>query len=192
MPDYILEEDKAKKEKVPKMSVMGVGYQRTGGLDFTVLLRDYLAKRFTEAHHPKTPIYSNPRAMSKLLVEGERVKKHFSFNPEVLAQVETLHEGKDFRVTIPREEFEPLCEELLNKVTEPVADALKMAGITANDLDFFILMGAGTRMPAVQQRLQALIPGKELNKFLNTDEAIAMGAVFEAAHQSKGFRYLGD
>ncbi|PIO53687.1 hypothetical protein TELCIR_24970, partial [Teladorsagia circumcincta] len=55
-------------------------------------------------------------------------------------------------------------------------------------VDQVVLMGAGTRVPKVQEEIQKSIGSKELGRFLNTDEAIAMGALYQAAHLSKGFK----
>lgn len=72
---------------------------------------------------------------------------------------------------------------------QPITDALKMAEMSIDKVDLVVLMGAGTRVPRLQELLQDYVgKEKELGRFLNTDEAIAIGGVYQAAHLSKGFK----
>jgi len=72
---------------------------------------------------------------------------------------------------------------------QPITDALKMAEMGIDKVDLVGLMGAGTRVPRLQELLQDYVgKEKEIGRFLNTDEAIAIGGVYQAAHLSKGFK----
>ncbi|KRZ11411.1 Hypoxia up-regulated protein 1, partial [Trichinella zimbabwensis] len=186
---YAVVEDKLRKEAEPQMTVLGFGFNRHfGGLLWTMRLRDHLAKTFMTLHKPKTPITENHKAMVKLFDEAERVKKILSANMETIAQVESLHEDMDFRTHVTREQFENLCKDLFDQVQTPIQQALNTAEITLEDIDHIIIMGGSTRIPKLQERLQVAVKGKELGKYLNADEAVAMGAVYFAAHKTKGFK----
>lgn len=175
-------------ETNPQLTVLGVGYDRTlGGLEMTLRLRDHLARAFNDMKKTKTDIFTNPRSMAKLFKEAGRVKTVLSANADHYAQVEGLLEEQDFRVQVSRDQFEQLNEDLYERVKAPVEQALKAAAITMDIIDQVILVGAGTRVPKVQEKLAGYVK-RELGKSLNTDEAPAMGAVYRGADLSTGFK----
>lgn len=175
-------------ETHPQATIIGVGYDRTlGGLEMQVRLQHYLAKKFNDMKKTPNDVLKNPRAMAKLFKEAGRVKNVLSANMEHIAQIEGLLDEQDFRLLVTREEFENLISDVLERVPEPVEIALKSAGLTKDVLGQVVLVGAGTRVPKVQEYLQKAV-GQELAKNLNTDEAAAMGAVYKAADLSSGFQ----
>lgn len=87
-----------------------------------------------------------------------------------------------------REEFEAMCADLFDKVKKPIEDAIKSAEILPDELTTVILVGGSTRIPRVQEELLKATKKKELGKNLNTDEAPALGAVYQCAYQSKGYK----
>ncbi|XGW10237.1 hypothetical protein V3C99_012040 [Haemonchus contortus] len=185
--EYKLGTEKYGKE--PKMSVLGVGFDRyLGGLEMTMRLRDLLVEKFRQHYKSAEDITTSQRAMAKLFKEAERLKQVLSANVDYYAQVESVHEDIDMRVHVTREEFNHLIDDLMPRVTVPLTQALKMAELQLDQVDQVVLMGAGTRVPRVQEEVQKFIGSKELGRFLNTDEAIAMGALYQAAHLSKGFK----
>uniref|UniRef100_A0A914VZ10 Hypoxia up-regulated protein 1 n=1 Tax=Plectus sambesii TaxID=2011161 RepID=A0A914VZ10_9BILA len=187
--EYQIVKDKSSSEKYPQMTTLGVGYDRTlGGLEISLRMRDHLLKALREAKKFNVEVADSPRAMAKLFKEAERIKQVLSANVDHIAQIENVHEDYDFRLKVTREELIAMNEDLFERVKQPVLDALKMAEMSVDQVDQVVLLGAGTRVPKVQEKLQAALGGKELAKFLNTDEAIAMGAVYQAAHLSKGFK----
>ncbi|XP_035828013.1 hypoxia up-regulated protein 1 [Aplysia californica] len=176
-------------ESNPQLTVKGVGFDRTlGGLEFTLRLRSHLAKAFNNQKKTKTQVEENNRAMAKLFKEAERVKKVLSANNDHTAQVEGLLEEKDFRSPVTRPELEEMCQDLFERVTKPVEEALKVSEITLPEISEVILMGGGTRTPKVQELLLKFLGRSELGKSINTDEAAALGAVYQAAYLGKGFK----
>ncbi|KAL1131874.1 hypothetical protein AAG570_011485 [Ranatra chinensis] len=172
----------------PQLSVIGVGYDRTlGGLEMQLRLRDYLGKKFNEMGKTKNDVFKNPRALAKLFKEAGRLKNVLSANLDHYAQVEGLLDEIDFKLQITRGEFESLCSDLFERVKDPMLQALKSSGLTIDVISQVILVGAGTRVPAVQNKLEAII-GSELGKNLNTDEAAVLGSVYKAADLSTGFK----
>lgn len=186
---YNLEKDKHSSEKNPRLRTLGFGFDRTlGGLEITLRLRDHLVQEFRKTIKTKKDIATNQRAMAKMLKEAERLKQVLSANADHFAQVESIHEDHDFKVHVTRAQLEDMMTDLEPRMIQPINDALKMAEMDIGQLDQVVLMGAGTRVPRVKAVLQQFLENKELGNFLNTDEAIAMGAVYESAHLSKGFK----
>ncbi|XP_067011480.2 hypoxia up-regulated protein 1 isoform X2 [Anabrus simplex] len=175
-------------ETNPQVAILGVGYDRTlGGLEVQLRLRDYLAKKFNEMKKTPNDVFKNPRAMAKLLKEAGRVKNVLSANAEHYAQVEGLLDDHDFKLLVTRHELEEMCADLFDRVKGPIDQALKTSSLDMDVISQVILVGAGTRMPKVQERLMKIV-GMELGKNLNTDEAAALGAVYKAADLSTGFK----
>ncbi|XP_066245009.1 hypoxia up-regulated protein 1 [Euwallacea similis] len=175
-------------ETHPQVSVLGVGYDRTlGGLELQLRLRDYLAKKFNEMKKTPNDVFESPRALAKLFKEAGRLKNVLSANLEHYAQIEGLLDEQDFKLLVTRDVLEGLIPDLLERVSNPVDQALKASHLTIDVVSQVVLVGAGTRVPKIQEILQKAI-GQELAKNLNTDEAAAMGAVYKAADLSTGFR----
>ncbi|CAL2050756.1 unnamed protein product [Caenorhabditis brenneri] len=189
---YVLESTrKDGKDKQPTLRTVGVGYDKTlGGLEITNRVRDHLEKVFRDTVSTSKDISTNARAIGKLHKEAERVKQVLSANKDTYAQVESLFEEQNFRAKVTREELEKMIEDLEPRIAAPILDAMAMSQLKIEDLDLIVLMGAGTRVPKVKEILKTILKDKEISNFLNTDEAIAMGAVYQAAHLSKSFKVL--
>ncbi|KAF2362863.1 Heat shock protein 70 family [Trinorchestia longiramus] len=180
--------DKGYSETNPQLTVVGVGYDRTlGGYEMQLRLRDFLARKFNDMKKTSKSVFDNPRAMSKLTKEAGRLKQVLSANTEHVSQVENVMEDIDLRVLVTRAEFEELIEDLVLRSSQPVNDALAMAGVDMSVVDQLVLVGGSTRVPAVQDHLQKLW-GRELSRNINADEAAAMGAVYRAADMGQGFK----
>merc|ERR1711981_202895 len=178
-------------ETHPQTQILGLSYDRTlGGLELRIRLRNYLAEEFNKLGKTKTDVKKVDRAMGKLYKEAERVKLVLSANTECYAQVENLLEDIDFKLLVTREDLMKLSEDYLvpDRITRPLVKALEASGLTMPEISEVVLMGAGTRVPKVQEVLSAYLDGRELGKSLNTDEASAMGAVYKAADLSSGFK----
>ncbi|ULT83438.1 hypothetical protein L3Y34_012579 [Caenorhabditis briggsae] len=189
---YVLESTrKDGKDKQPTLRTVGVGYDKTlGGLEITNRVRDHLERVFRDTVSTSKDITTNARAIGKLHKEAERVKQVLSANTETYAQVESLFEEQNFRAKVTRDELEKMIEDLEPRIAAPILDALGMSQLKVEDVDLIVLMGAGTRVPKVKEILKSILKDKEISNFLNTDEAIAMGAVYQAAHLSKSFKVL--
>lgn len=180
--------DKPYVEINPQATILGVGFDRTlGGLEMQIRLRNYLATKFNDMKKTKNDVFKNDRAMAKLFKEAGRLKNVLSANAEHIAQIENLLDEQDFKLRITREEMEELFTDLFERVGKPVEQALKAAHLTMDVVSQVVLVGAGTRVPKVQEYIKKAV-GQELSKNLNTDEAAAMGAVYKAADLSTGFK----
>ncbi|XP_053978834.1 hypoxia up-regulated protein 1 isoform X2 [Hylaeus volcanicus] len=175
-------------ETNPHVTVLGVGYDRTlGGLEVQLRLQHHLAKEFDALNKTSTSVFTNPRAMAKLFKEAGRVKNVLSANTDHYAQIEGLVDEHDFKVQVSREKVEQLCSDLFERVADPIKIALKTSGLTLDVISQVVLVGAGTRMPKIQEHLSQYLT-VELSKNINMDEAAALGAVYKAAELSKGFK----
>ncbi|XP_063441737.1 hypoxia up-regulated protein 1-like isoform X3 [Mytilus trossulus] len=176
-------------ETNPQLIIKGVGFDRgLGGTEITLRLRKHLAQIFNEQKKTKTDVFTNERSMGKLFKEAEKLKKVLSANNAHFAQVEGLLEEIDFKTRVTRDDLEELSKDLFDKVTKPIEEALKVSQITLGEIKDVILMGGGTRIPKVQEILKKYLGRTELGKSINTDEAAAMGAVYQAAYLGKGFK----
>ncbi|TGZ75416.1 hypothetical protein CRM22_000375 [Opisthorchis felineus] len=176
----------------PIMTVLGVGYAPDLGTStFITLLRDYLAGIFHQQKpNIKEDIFQNKRAMAKLKQEAERVFTMLSANNEVISQVESLFAGQDFYTKISRKELETVCAEAFEQLRQPFTDALQASNISLSAIQEIVLMGGGTRVPKVQSILMELGARSELGKGVNGDEAAVLGAVYQAAARTPGFKVV--
>jgi len=92
-----------------------------------------------------------------------------------------LYEGIDFNSVITRARFEDLNMDYFRKCMEPVEKVLKDSKLSKSQVDELVLVGGSTRIPKVQEMLSDFFNGKELNKSINPDEAVAYGATVQAA-----------
>jgi len=173
----------------PQLSVKGVGFDRSlGGLEMDLRLRDHLVQLFNENKKTSSDVTKNPRAMAKLLKEAKRVKKVLSANADHMAQIEGLIDEENFRAKVTREDFEKICSDLWERVSKPMQDAVDVSEIPIESINQIILVGGGTRVPKVQEILLKTSGKSELGRNLNADEAPALGASYQAATLSSGFR----
>jgi molecular chaperone DnaK len=86
---------------------------------------------------------------------------------------------KHLQLKLTRSKFEQLTQDLTNRLKGPFQQALKDAGLSANQLDEVVLVGGSTRMPVVQELVRQLT-GKDPNKSVNPDEVVAVGAAIQA------------
>merc|ERR1712217_169109 len=96
-------------------------------------------------------------------------------------EIDSLFEGIDFYTSISRARFEELCSDLFKGTLDPVEKALRDAKMDKSSIDDIVLVGGSTRIPKVQKLLSDFFNGKELNKSINPDEAVAYGAAVQAA-----------
>jgi L1 cell adhesion molecule like protein len=87
-----------------------------------------------------------------------------------------LGENEDFNTTITRAKFEELCMPMFKECIPPVEKVLKDSGIGKNQIHEVVLVGGSTRIPKVVELLRDFFNGKEPNKSINPDEAVAYGA----------------
>jgi len=153
------------------------GDTHLGGEDFDQRVMSYFVKMIKKKYN--TDIGTDKRALQKLRREVERVKRALSQQHQARVEIESLFDGVDFSETLTRARFEELNLDLFKKTLEPVKKVLADAGLKKTDVDEIVLVGGSTRIPKVQQLLQDFFNGKELNRGVNPDEAVAYGAAVQ-------------
>merc|ERR1712086_289059 len=138
-----------------------------------------MGNEFKRKH--KKDITQNKRAVRRLRTACERAKRTLSASAQASIEIDSLFEGDDFYTSITRARFEELCSDLFRGTLEPVEKALRDAKMDKSSIDDIVLVGGSTRIPKVQKLLSDLFNGKELNKSINPDEAVAYGAAVQAA-----------
>ncbi|KAK7096814.1 heat shock protein 68-like [Littorina saxatilis] len=155
------------------------GDTHLGGEDFDGRLVDHFCQEFKRKY--KKDISNNPRAMRRLRTACERAKRTLSSSAEASVEIDSLYEGVDFYTRITRARFEELCSDLFRHTLEPVEKALRDAKMDKRQIHEVVLVGGSTRIPRIQKMLQEFMGGKELNKSIHPDEAVAYGAAVQAA-----------
>jgi len=160
------------------------GDTHLGGEDFDNILMKYFIDEFKRKH--KVNISDNKRSLRRLKTSCERAKRTLSSSNTASIELESLYEGIDFFTNITKARFESLCMNLFQNSISPVTKVLQDAGISKGNVHEIVLVGGSTRIPKIQELLSAFFNGKELNKGINPDEAVAYGAAVQAAILSGG------
>ena len=155
------------------------GDTHLGGEDFDERLLSHLQQEFKRKF--KKDISNNARALRRLRTACERAKRTLSSSAQASIEVDSLHEGIDFHTTVTRARFEELCSDLFRKTMEPVERALQDAKMDKSKISDIVLVGGSTRIPKIQKLLSDFMGGRDLNKSINPDEAVAYGAAVQAA-----------
>lgn len=155
------------------------GDTHLGGEDFDNIIVDYFVEEFKRKH--KKDMSNNKRALRRLRTACERAKRTLSSSTQTSIEIDSLFEGIDFYTSITRAKFESLNNALFESTKEPVEKAIRDAGLEKGKIHEVVLVGGSTRIPKIQEILQKFFDGKELNKSINPDEAVAYGAAVQAA-----------
>ena len=159
------------------------GKMHLGGEDFDNAIMQHCIQQFKF----KTGIDLNKEEYLKqkirLKEHCQKAKIDLSYQSEVKIEVEAIAKGKDLIMKLTRAKFEDLCKNIFEKCKEPINEVLINSDCDRKDVDEIVLVGGSTRIPKIQSMLKDYFYGKELNKKLNPDEAVAYGATIEAALQ---------
>jgi molecular chaperone DnaK len=151
-----------------------------GGEDFDLRIIDYVADEFKKDQG--IDLRSDKMALQRLKEAAEKAKCELSSSMETdinLPFITADQSGpKHLNIKLSRSKLESICSDLLAKLDEPCATALKDSGLSASDINEVILVGGMTRMPAVQQRVKDFF-GRAPSKGVNPDEVVAIGAAIQ-------------
>ena len=158
------------------------GDTHLGGDDFDMRIVSWLVQEFP--HEEGADLRKDPRAMQRLREAAEQAKIELSnqTSTEINLPYITIDPQKgplNLQKTLTRSKFEGLCEDLYERCLEPCRKALQAAKLSPKDIDEVVLVGGSTRMPHIQQLVRDFF-GKEPNKSVNPDEAVALGAAVQA------------
>jgi len=151
-----------------------------GGEDFDMRLMDYLVEEFKKEQG--VDLRNDPLALQRLREGAEKAKVELSSSQQTdvnLPYVTADASGpKHLNIKVTRAKLESLVDDLIARSIEPCKKALKDAGLKASEIDDIILVGGQSRMPKVQEEVEAFF-GKAPRKDVNPDEAVAMGAAIQ-------------
>jgi len=153
-----------------------------GGEDFDQRIMDFIIDEFKK--ESGVDLKQDQLALQRLKDAAEKAKIELSSSNQTtvnLPYVTADASGpKHLNVVISRSKFESLVEDLIQRSIEPCRIAIKDSGVAVADIDDVILVGGQTRMPKVQEAVEALF-GKAPRKDVNPDEAVAVGAAIQGA-----------
>jgi len=153
------------------------GDTHLGGEDFDQRVMEYFIKLIKKKY--SKDISQDKKALQKLRREAERAKRTLSNQHQVRVEVEALFDGTDLSEPLTRARFEELNNDLFRKTLGPVKKAMEDAGFKKSEIHEIVLVGGSTRIPKVQQLIKEYFDGKEPNKGVNPDEAVAYGAAVQ-------------
>jgi len=156
------------------------GNTHLGGDDFDERIMDYLVSEFKKSNG--IDLKSDKMAMQRLKEAAEKAKIELSGMQQTqinLPFITADAQGpKHLDITLTRAKFEELIRDLVDATRVPVEQAMKDAGVTANDIHKILLVGGSTRVPCVQEAVKK-ITGKDPDKGINPDECVAIGAAIQ-------------
>ncbi|KAJ7940709.1 heat shock cognate 70 [Mycena leptocephala] len=155
------------------------GDTHLGGEDFDNRLVNHFAQEFKRKN--KKDLSSNLRALRRLRTACERAKRTLSSAAQTSIEIDSLFEGIDFYTSLTRARFEELCQDLFRSTLEPVEKVLRDSKIDKANVHEIVLVGGSTRIPRIVKLVSDFFNGKEPNKSINPDEAVAYGAAVQAA-----------
>ncbi len=157
------------------------GDTHLGGDDFDQKIIDYLADEFKKEND--VDLRKDPQALQRLKESAEKAKIELSSSQEASINQPFITQGKDgplhLTLTLSRSKLEQIVDELIQKTLKPVEKAIKDAGVKVTDVNEIIMVGGMTRMPKVVEVVEKFF-GKEVNKSVNPDEVVAIGAAVQA------------
>lgn len=155
------------------------GDTHLGGEDFDNNLLEHFKAEFKRKS--KLDISEDPRALRRLRSACERAKRTLSSVTQTTVEVDSLFDGVDFSANITRARFEEINAAAFKSTVDPVEKVLKDAKIPAAKVQDIVLVGGSTRIPKIQSLVSEYFDGRQLNKSINPDEAVAYGAAVQAA-----------
>ncbi len=157
------------------------GDTHLGGDDFDQKIIDWMADEFAK-DNANIDLRKDPMALQRLKESAEKAKIELSSNSsaEINLPYITALDGvpRHLVMSLTRAKFETMCEDIIKRTIEPCEKAIKDADLTTNEIDEVILVGGSTRIPKIQETVKQIF-GKEPNRSVNPDEAVAMGAAIQ-------------
>ncbi|ETO34399.1 heat shock protein 70 precursor [Reticulomyxa filosa] len=154
------------------------GDTHLGGEDFDERVMTHFINLFKRKHN--IDLRQNDRAIAKLRHECEKAKRSLSSATQVKVEIENLANGIDFSETLTRTRFEELNNDLFRKTIKPLDTVLKDAGFSKSDIHE-VKKKIDVLKKKIQQMVKDYFNGKELNRGVNPDEAVAFGAAVQGA-----------
>jgi len=153
-----------------------------GGEDFDIKIQEFLIREFKS--QSGIDLYSDKGAIQRVREAAEKAKIELSSTTQTTISIPYLSFDKSgpkhLNMTLTRSKLEGLLETFINKTTKPLENCLKDSGLTKDKVDEVLLVGGSTRIPKVAELVQNFF-GKQPNRSVNPDEAVAIGAAIQGA-----------
>jgi len=153
-----------------------------GGDDFDQRIMEWLIEEFKA--ETGIDLSNDKMALQRLKDAAEQAKKELSTKEETEINLPFITADasgpKHLVKKLTRAKFETMIDDLLQETLTHIDNALKDAGLTKNEINEIVMVGGSTRIPKVQQLVSEYFNGKKLNKSVNPDEVVALGAAIQA------------
>lgn len=153
------------------------GDTHLGGEDFDQRVMEYLITLFRQK--TKKNIKSDKKALQKLRRAVEKAKRTLSSAPKAVISIDDLIDGESMHEVLSRAKFEELNKKLFESTLKSVEKVLADAKMDKSNIDEIVLVGGSTRIPKIQELIRNFFNGKEPNRGVNPDEAVAYGAAVQ-------------
>ena len=167
------------------------GDTQLGGNDFDQRIVDWLAEDFLEKN--KIDLRRDRQSLQRLTEAAEKAKQELSGVQITPISLPFISTGKDgplhIETTLSRKKYESLCNDLLDRLFDPVNTVIDDSGWNPEDIDEVVLVGGSTRMPMVKQLVKTLVPNPPCQS-VNPDEVVAIGAAIQGGILSGELRDL--
>lgn len=156
---YVAPDGFKKNKTVGTFDVLAKAWDQTlGGASFDFRLTEFLADDANvKLKMGDVDIRTIPRAIAKIRAQARKTKVVLSANEQIPVVMQSLHNDRDFHSHVTRVQFEELCADLFDRALKPVQDVLEAAGLTADDIDEFEIIGGGVRMPKLQKKIEIIL-----------------------------------
>ena len=162
------------------------GDSHLGGDDFDKRIMDYCLQKFSsQLNINENEIRKDTRAMNRLKIASEKAKIKLSFDEEACIYLDDFYNKELLQIKLKRKDFEKLCEDLFNKLINPLDIVLKDAQKGASEIKEIVFVGGSTRIPKIKELVHNYFFDININDSINPDEAVAYGAAIQAAKLMK-------
>jgi L1 cell adhesion molecule like protein len=150
-----------------------------GGSDVDNQLVEYMVTEFKRKF--KCDPNSSAKAIKRFKNAAENVKKNLSTSTTSSIEIESVFEGNDFNSSITRAKFEQICNPIFEKCITLIKQVMDDTNTKISDINEIVLVGGSTRIPKLQTMISEYFNNKQLNKSINPDEAVCVGAAIQGA-----------
>jgi len=156
------------------------GDTHLGGEDFDNSMVEFLKTEYKRKNKGQD-LSTSARALRRLRTACEAAKRQLSTSTSASIELDSLFEGNDFSTTFTRAKFEALNKAFFDRTLDTVRAVLADAKMETTEITEIVLVGGSTRIPRIQELLSTHFDGRELNRSINPDEAVAYGAAVQGA-----------
>ena len=158
------------------------GDSHLGGDDFDKRIMDYCLHKFSsELNVNENEIRKDTRAMNRLKIASEKAKIKLSYDEETCIYLDDFYNKELLQIKLKRKDFEKLCEDLFQKLINPLDSVLKDAKKSISEIKEIVFVGGSTRIPKIKELIHNYFFDININDSINPDEAVAYGAAIQAA-----------